>query len=330
MSRKPWALLLAAMLIAAGAGSTQAATIAPAFAADYSITDLGPVPLLPTPYGGLTLLAGDSNTLLIGGAANGGAGAIYSVGVTRDGAGHITGFSGSASLYATAPQIDGGLAYGPGGVLFATGYPTNTLLQYLPGSATPDKIIDLSTPAGGSLSASVGTLVFVPPGQPGAGSMKIAVYNTGDFYTVALTPDGFGTYDIASATLETNTGGGPEGIVYVPTGSPGFAVPSMLLSQYAFGKVEAFEVDAGGNPIVGTRQDFITGLGGAEGAFVDPVTGDFLFSTFGGGSSVYVVQGFAAPPPPTGVPEPSSLAIVGGLMSLFGLVRFRRPSTTAI
>ena len=42
----------------------------------------------------------------------------------------------------------------------------------------------------------------------------------------------------------------------------------------------------------------ITGLDGAEGALLDPVTGDFLFSTFGGGSRVVVVRGFRAPPPP--------------------------------
>ena len=46
----------------------------------------------------------------------------------------------------------------------------------------------------------------------------------------------------------------------------------------------------------------ITGLDGAEGALLDPVTGDFLFSTFGGGSRVVAVRGFRAPaaqlPPP--------------------------------
>ena len=36
----------------------------------------------------------------------------------------------------------------------------------------------------------------------------------------------------------------------------------------------------------------MTGLGGAEGGTRDPVTGDFLFSTFGGGDRVLVVRGF--------------------------------------
>ena len=38
----------------------------------------------------------------------------------------------------------------------------------------------------------------------------------------------------------------------------------------------------------------MTELDGAEGAFLDPVTGDSLFSTFGGGNRVIVVRGFAA------------------------------------
>ena len=42
-----------------------------------------------------------------------------------------------------------------------------------------------------------------------------------------------------------------------------------------------------------TRRDFITVLEGAEGAAIDPLTGDFLFSTFGGGHRIIVVRGFA-------------------------------------
>jgi hypothetical protein len=39
----------------------------------------------------------------------------------------------------------------------------------------------------------------------------------------------------------------------------------------------------------------VTGLTGAEGALIDPVTGDFLFSTFGGGDKVIRISGFEAP-----------------------------------
>jgi hypothetical protein len=44
-----------------------------------------------------------------------------------------------------------------------------------------------------------------------------------------------------------------------------------------------------------SAQDFIKGLSGAEGAFIDPLTGDFLFSTFGSSNQVIRVSGFIAP-----------------------------------
>jgi hypothetical protein len=72
----------------------------------------------------------------------------------------------------------------------------------------------------------------------------------------------------------------------------------MLVSEYGAGQVAAYEVDANGDPIISTRRTFISNLSGADGAFIDPVTGDFLFSTFGSGDRVVVVSGFAKPLPP--------------------------------
>jgi hypothetical protein len=69
----------------------------------------------------------------------------------------------------------------------------------------------------------------------------------------------------------------------------------MLISAYDLGKVVAFEVGANGLPIPNTGKDLITGLNGAEGAVIDPVTGDFLFSTFGGGNRIILVSGFSTP-----------------------------------
>jgi hypothetical protein len=281
----------------------------------YTLTSLGSVAGVPPLYGGLTFKQGDPNTMLLGGFANASGGSIYSIGVVRDAMNHITGFSGTASLFATAPFIDGGLDYGPGGVLFATGFPNNTLMQFKPGSTTPDKTIDLTALG---FSSSVGTLAFVPAGQPGAGGLKIAVYNTGDFYDVTLTADGSGTYDILSKTLVTTLPGGPEGLIYVPSGSPLFTGPTMLVSEYSAGLVGAYDVDASGNPILASRRDFMTGLTGAEGAVIDPLTGDFLFSTFGGGDQIFRVTGFSTPV--TAVPEPSTLglaavAVAGGVLA---------------
>lgn len=293
-----------------------ALTVDPFYAGAYTATSLGSVPGVPTNYGGLTLKAGDPNTLLIGGSANNAAGKLYAIGVTRDVNNHIIGFSGTASFYADAAYNDGGVQYGPGGVLFLTRWPVNEIGQTKPGSASTDKIVALS-PLG--VADSVGGLAFVPAGVPGAGQLKLVSWSGGEWYTATYAADGLGTYDITSAAYELTIGGGPEGIAYVPIGSPLFANPSLLISEFSAGKVATYEIDANGNPVLATRRDFITDLTGAEGAFIDPLTGDFLFSTFGGGNQVVVVQGFVAPPP---VPTPATFLLFGsGLAALIGLNR---------
>jgi hypothetical protein len=277
-----------------GAGS---AALQPAFRADYSCVSLGSITGLPGSYGGLTLKYDDPNTLLIGGAANQASGRVYQVAVNRDANGHITGFTGTATLYPSAGSTvgaynDGGVVFGPGNVLFVARYSGNQIEQTKPGSATPDKVIDLS--ALGVVS-STGSLNFVPAGFPGAGQMKIVSYNGQRWYSATAIPDGSGTYDIGSVTPGPIVGSGPEGIAFVPPSSPVFAPYSVLIALYSAGKVITAPLDANGDPVMASAQDFITGLSGAEGAFIDPLTGDFLFSTFGGGNQIIRVSGFIAP-----------------------------------
>ena len=88
----------------------------------------------------------------------------------------------------------------------------------------------------------------------------------------------------------------PEGFIYVSGRNPGFTNDSLLVSEYQSGAIATYVVDATGDPITTTRRLFVTGLSGAEGAAVDPLTGDFLFSTFSGGNHVVAIRGFAAPP----------------------------------
>ena len=269
--------------------------IEPPFCTIYEGSDLGPVPGLPPPYGGLTFLFSDPNTLLIGGEANQPEGKLYSIGVVRDASGHITGFSGTATVFAEAAYNDGGINYGPGNVLFLSRWPVNEIGQTKPGSAITDKIIDLG-PLG--VTPSPGGLNFVPAGFPGAGQLKIVSWEEGDWYTLDFAPDGGGTFDITNATLNTQIEGGPEGFIYVPPGSPMFSdFDNMLVSEFSSSNVTIYD-DGSGNPIPATRTRFLAGLAGAEGALIDPLTGDFLFSTFTfvGGSKVIVVQGFAIPP----------------------------------
>ncbi len=293
------------IVLSLAAVHAQAQTLDAAFAGSYTLTALGAPVGVPTNFGGLTLLAGSSNTLLLGGSSNAGSGLFYTVGITRDTANHITGFTGTATAQGYGANNDGGIAYGPGGVLFYTRYPTNQISQVLPGTNVDAKTTDLGALG---ISFSVGSLNFVPVGSPGAGSFKVLSYNTGSFYNVGLTPDGSGTYTLSNAVQTAALSAGPEGFAYVPGSSPLFTTPSMLVSNYLAGTVTVYNVNASGDPLAATQRSFITGLTGAEGAFIDPLSGDFLFSTFGINNRIIAVRGFAAAP--TAVPEPGSVAFL--------------------
>ena len=280
---------LAACLFALAA-PVLAQTIHAPFNISYSYTDLGSAPGVPANYGGITFKANDPSKLLIGGAANGGAGAIYEVSVVRNGSGRVTGFSGNATQFSTAPNIDGGLFYGPGGVLFFTMYPVNSLGQIEPGSTTPDRIVDL-TAAG--VVGSVGAANITPTGFPNPGMLRIASYSSGNWYDATLTPDGNGTFDVTGVSAATFVGGGPEGLMFVPPGSP--LIPDysyVIITEFSTGSVVLYQTDAQGRAVPSSRLLFMNGLGGAEGACIDPITGDFFFSTYGGGNRVISVQGF--------------------------------------
>ena len=329
---------LAALFLALAAFSARAQVIQPPYDTVYTLTDLGTIPNLPTPYGGLDFLSGNPNAIVIGGAANSASGQIFRVNVVRDAQNHIVGFSGGAVPFSDGAFNDGGVVFGPGGVLFYTRFPTNEVGEVKPGSTITDKIVDLTAlgilgpasarslnrpqaPAGAA--SSVGALNFVPAGFPGAGQLKIVSFDTGNWYTAAYSSDGSGTYNITSAVLNTTIVGGPEGFIYVPTGSPVFPTHSMLVSEYDNDVVTAYQFDGSGNPNTGTRAVFISGLTGAEGAVIDPLSGDFLFSTFGAVNHVIVVRGFAIPVTPTPGPPPPTTAevptLAGPGLAILGL-----------
>jgi hypothetical protein len=144
--------------------------------------------------------------------------------------------------------------------------------------------------------SSLSALAFVPAGFPGAGRLKLVTYSSGDWYDSTAVSDGTGTYDLRSVTHRVQITGAPEGFVYVPPASPQFTdFSSILVAEYGLGNIATYQVDESGDPVVATRTIFLTGLSGAEGAVVDPLTGDFLFSTFGGFNQVVAVRGFGAP-----------------------------------
>lgn len=289
------------------------------FASDYVLESLGSITGLPSPYGGITFKNDDPNVILIGGAANGAAGAIYSVGVTRGEDGHIMGFSTDATLFAPAAYIDGGLVYGPDNILFFATYPDNRIGQILPGQTTPH----YTTVTSNGIASSMGSLVFVPNGFPGAGSLKVLSYNGGTAYDLPFSEGEDGYYTFGAATLTGSGFSGPEGMVYVSEENLGFDEPSVLVSAYSAGEVHAYAVDSEGNPIPDSRRIFISGLSGAEGAVIDPITGDFLFSTFGGGNQLIRVSGFVP------VPEPQAYAALAGIVfSMLVLFKRRRNSSS--
>jgi hypothetical protein len=304
----------ALFVVAAAAAPLNAQTLGTDFAPHYTVTDLGSVPGLPPLYGGLTFEG--PNTLLIGGNANDAPGLIHAVPVFRDAmTQRITGF-GTATAWrggTVGTFNDGGVAFGPDGVLFTSQWPVNKLGQTKPGSTVEDKVIDLAALGVADSHAAVG---FVPAGFGGTGLIKLVSWENGEWYSAGLTPDGNGTFDLTGLvrisldSANGNVPGGPEGFVYVSGSNPGFfGNNSMLLSEFSAGNVVAYQLDMFGNPLISTRREFLSGLAGAEGAALDPVTGDFLFSTFGGGDRVVLVSGFTAPPPPP-IPEPSSWALM--------------------
>jgi hypothetical protein len=312
------------LLLACSAPFVCAQVVAPFYSGIYSITNLGSVTGVPTNYGGLIFKAGDANTILLGGAANSSGGLFYSVPVTRGAGNHIVSL-GTATALGFGTHNDGGVAYGPGGVLFYSEYSTNNAGQVKPGDNSDDKTVAL-TPLG--IAVSTGALNFVPAGYNGAGQFKISSWSGGEFYTVNLAPDGGGTYNLTGASLQVTLPGGPEGFVYVPFGSPLFPSQSMLVSEYSNDTVGSYTIDGNGNPVLASRQDFITGLTGAEGAAIDPLTGDFFFSTFGGSNQVIEVQGFVAPAAPVSLAIPTlstwGILAVATLVLLLGLALVRR------
>lgn len=262
-------VLLAGLLAAATA---PAQSVLPPFSSQYQAIDLGHMPSVFN-YGGLAFPPSDPNTLLVSAYQSG---TVRAVALVRDAQGHITGFGGS-TVFATVGGNDGGLAFGPGNVLFFTWYGQNRLGQILPGSTTANRLIDLS-PLG--ITGSVGTCVFVPNGRSGAGRCKIVSYSGSRWYDVALAPAGDGTFTIQSATHTATIQGGPEGVLYPEASSP--LLPNHVLVAEWNNGLFAYETDANGDPLPATRQPFVTGLSGNAGGAIDPISGDFLFSGNGG------------------------------------------------
>lgn len=287
-----------ASLLLLSATTLTAQTVAAPFAATYSAIPLT-VPGIVS-YGGTAFHPNDPNTLMVSpwpGAT------IYSVPLQRDGQGRIQS-GGQATAAITVGGTDGGLAYGPTGVLFCTWFGPNRLSQIVPGSAATNR--DDSLAALG-ITATVGACTFVPAGLPGAGRLKIASYAGPGFFDVPLTPDGTGTFTPGTATLTAPLPLGTEGLVYAPVIAPLLA-GRLLVCEWIQGNIVAYQVDANGDPLLATRQVVVSGVPSVGGGAVDPWTGDLVFC--GGSGQLLVLRAnancgsfssYGAPTPSGGV-----------------------------
>jgi hypothetical protein len=278
--------------------------LAPAFADKYKTYVLGPLPgISPSRLGGTMLSPSDPNTLFVATDSEGPSGAIAQVKVTRDACGHITGFDGDASIVSQTPYVDANLLLGPKNVLFYSRWPVNGLSEIPLSSGTaPTYDIALSTVGVGG--GGPGGIGFVPPSLGDPGGLRAVTWPDGFWYHLKYESSG-DTFAITESTQTAMLPNGPGGFAYVPEGSPGFAKQSIIACEWgANDKVVVYEVDDQGDPVVATRTEFFTKFPRPWGAYFEPMTGDFIFLTWGSGSDqLYIVQGFNRPPPPPAPPK---------------------------
>ncbi len=286
------------------------AQLAAEFQPYYSVYLLGTVPGVPNPLGGCVVRQSDANHLLIAGASETTTGALYSIQVARDVCGHITGFVGTATKVADTPYIDANILEGADGTLLYTEWPVDQLSQLPVGATAPSQRLDLTTLGLGSSSESPGGLGFVPPPLAGAGHLRAVTWPGGHWFHIQWSATaGNWSFTAAMESASSPLTGNPGGFAYVPAGSPGFPLQSLIVSEWSVAgtandRVAVYEVDDQGDPKLPTRKEFFSKFPRPWGAYFEPSTGDYLFLTWHGGGaddSIYLVQGFTKPPPPPGL-----------------------------
>lgn len=270
--------------------------LAPEFAEFYKTYELGQVPGIPTDsrLGGCVISNEDPNLLLVAGDSEAASGKVWAIAVVRGNCDHIVGFKGVAHVVADTPYVDANLALVESGLMFYTAWPVNQIGQLLPGQMAPAVTTDM---AALGVENSVSGLGFVPPGFADAGGMRTITWGGGKWYHLDRTANG-NTFTLSNAQLITSLQYGPGGFAYVPDGSPGFEVDHLIVSEWSAGTVGVYRVDDQGDPLPASRKDFYLDFPSPWGAYFEPLTGDFMFLTWGAGQDrIYIVQGFEPPPP---------------------------------
>jgi hypothetical protein len=276
--------------------------LAPQYESLYATYDLGTVPGVPNPLGGAAIAGSDPTHLLIAGGSESSTGAIYSIEVSRNTCGHITGFVGTASQIAATPYVDANLVYAHSDLLVYTEWPQFGFSQLSGAATTPSRQTDLRTlgmPDDGD--SGPGGVGFVPPGLDAQGELRVVSWPAGRWYHVPVTEDA-GLLTVGTVTQTVTLPNNPGGFAYVPAGSPGFDAQAIIVAEWVAtdpsqDRVAVYDADPAGDPLVDTRREFFTRFPRPWGAYFEPVTGDYLFLSWGTGSDhVYIVQGFAPPP----------------------------------
>lgn len=270
--------------------------IAPEFAGTYFTYELGQVPGIPPEarLGGCIIDKDDPNALLIAGFSEDPVGKLYRIGVERGACQHIVAFSGTAEVVADTPYIDANLLYVQSGLLFYPEWPVNLLSQILPGSFVADRTTDMEALG---VAYSISGIGFVPPNLADPGGMRSLSWPGGEWYHLTRTPDGE-LFTISNPVQTATLTGGPGGFAYVPAGSPGFDTDHVIVAEWSVDTVGVYQVDPQGDPMERTRKDFFLEFPRPWGAYFEPLTGDYLFLTWGAGMDrVYIIQGFMPPPP---------------------------------
>lgn len=272
--------------------------IAAEFSDEYAGYVLGEVPGLPpdTDLGGMAIAEDDAGTLLVAGYAETPEGGLYKIGIIRGECGHIIAYDGEATLVAKAANISDILVLSDGPIVYSE-WDSNHLTQRVEGLDMPIRtnLGKLAPP----VTKSVAGFGLVPPGLAAAGELRVLSWDTGDWYhLVRESKDA--SFELSAPTYILSLPNRSGGVAYVPAGSPGFSEPHVVITrpEQPDEHVVVYEVDAQGDPLVATRKVLLGDLAQASNVYFDRVTGDLLLSTIETEKDrIYIIQGFAEPPP---------------------------------